>query len=52
MVWQALEGRFSLGSLAMFYQAFSQGQKLMGSMLENLDARSISMACSWGISAS
>ena len=36
MVWQALEGRFSLGSLAMFYQAFSQGQKLMGSLLENL----------------
>jgi ATP-binding cassette subfamily B protein len=36
MVWQALAGRFSLGSLAMFYQAFSQGQKLMASMLENL----------------
>jgi ATP-binding cassette subfamily B protein len=36
MVWQALEGRFTLGSLAMFYQAFSQGQRLMGSMLENL----------------
>jgi ATP-binding cassette subfamily B protein len=36
MVWQALAGRFSLGSLAMFYQAFSQGQKLMASLLENL----------------
>ena len=36
MVWQALAGAFSLGSLAMFYQAFSQGQKLMGSLLENL----------------
>jgi len=36
MVWQALAGRFSLGSLAMFYQAFSQGQRLMASMLENL----------------
>lgn len=36
MVWQALAGRFSLGSLAMFYQAFSQGQRLMGSLLENL----------------
>jgi ATP-binding cassette subfamily B protein len=36
MVWQALEGKFSLGSLAMFYQAFSQGQKLMGSLLDNL----------------
>ena len=36
MVWQAIEGRFSLGSLAMFYQAFSQGQRLMGSLLANL----------------
>jgi ATP-binding cassette subfamily B protein len=36
MVWQALAGRFSLGSLAMFYQAFTQGQRLMASLLENL----------------
>jgi ATP-binding cassette, subfamily B, bacterial len=36
MVWRALAGAFSLGSLAMFYQAFSQGQRLMGSLLENL----------------
>ncbi len=36
MVWLALAGKFSLGSLAMFYQAFSQGQRLMGSLLENL----------------
>ena len=34
--WRALQGRATLGDLALFYQAFSQGQGLMRSLLENL----------------
>ncbi|MCX6033086.1 MAG: ABC transporter ATP-binding protein [Chloroflexi bacterium] len=33
MAWRALAGRFNLGDLAMFYQAMSQGQRLMRSLL-------------------
>jgi len=33
MVWRALQGQVTLGDLALFYQAFSQGQGLMRSML-------------------
>ncbi len=36
MVWRALEGRVTLGEVAMFYQAFSQGQRLMRSLLESV----------------
>jgi ATP-binding cassette subfamily B protein len=34
--WRALHGLASLGDLALFYQAFNQGQGLMRSLLENL----------------
>jgi ATP-binding cassette subfamily B protein len=33
VAWRALEGRATLGDLALFYQAFSQGQRLMRSLL-------------------
>lgn len=33
MVWQALRGMASLGDLALFYQAFNQGQSLMRTLL-------------------
>ncbi|MCA9992192.1 MAG: ABC transporter ATP-binding protein, partial [Anaerolineales bacterium] len=33
MVWQVLQGQGSLGDLALFYQAFNQGQRLMRSLL-------------------
>ena len=36
MVWRALLRRVSLGEVAMFYQAFSQGQQLMRSLLDNV----------------
>jgi len=36
MVIRTLRGATSLGGLAMFFQAFSQGQKLMRSLLETL----------------
>jgi ATP-binding cassette, subfamily B, bacterial len=36
MVWKATKGMLSLGDLALFYQAFHQGQRLMRSLLENL----------------
>lgn len=36
MVVQTLRGATSLGGLAMFFQAFSQGQRLMRSLLETL----------------
>ena len=36
MVWQALQGLFTLGDLALFYSAFSQGQNLMRSLLQDL----------------
>lgn len=35
MVWRALQGLVSLGDLALFYQAFNQGQGLMRSLLGN-----------------
>jgi ATP-binding cassette subfamily B protein len=35
MVWQALQGLYTLGDLALFYQAFNQGQGLMRTLLEN-----------------
>ncbi len=33
MVWRAGTGKISLGGLALFYQAFSQGQRLMHTLL-------------------
>jgi ATP-binding cassette subfamily B protein len=36
MVWKAMHGLVSLGDLALFYQAFNQGQRLMRSLLENV----------------
>lgn len=35
MVWKAVLGAVTLGEVAMLYQAFSQGQKLMRSLLES-----------------
>jgi ATP-binding cassette subfamily B protein len=34
--WQAILGLFSLGSLAMFYGAMNQGQRLMHNLLDNV----------------
>lgn len=36
MLWGALQGLLSLGDLALFYQAFNQGQSLMRSLLSNV----------------
>ena len=36
MVWQAMQGQASLGDLALFYQAFSLGQKLVRELLGNV----------------
>lgn len=36
MVWRALHGLITLGELALFYQAFNQGQQLMRALLENV----------------
>jgi ATP-binding cassette, subfamily B, bacterial len=36
MGWQVLQGLGSLGDLALFYQAFNQGQSLMRNLLQNL----------------
>lgn len=36
MFWRALQGRATLGDLALFYQAFQRGQGLLRSLLENL----------------
>jgi ATP-binding cassette subfamily B protein len=36
MVWQALLGLVTLGDLALFYQAFQQGQRLMRSLLDGV----------------
>jgi ATP-binding cassette subfamily B protein len=38
MGWQALLGAVSLGMLALFYQAFNQGQQLLRSLLGNFSA--------------
>ena len=35
MVWQVLHGQATLGELALFYQAFNQGQGLLRSLLES-----------------
>jgi ATP-binding cassette subfamily B protein len=35
MVWQAVQGAITLGSLALFYQALNQGQHLMRSLLDH-----------------
>ncbi|MFB2935994.1 ABC transporter ATP-binding protein [Aerosakkonemataceae cyanobacterium BLCC-F154] len=36
MLWQVLLKRLTLGDLALFYQAFNQGQTLMRNLLQNL----------------
>lgn len=36
MLWKAMQGSLTLGDLALFYQAFQQGQRLMGTLFENL----------------
>ncbi|HEX5415820.1 MAG TPA: ABC transporter ATP-binding protein, partial [Chloroflexota bacterium] len=36
MVWRAVLGQITLGDLALFYQAFDQGQRLLRSLLESL----------------
>ena len=36
MVWRALKGWVTLGDLALFYQAFNQGQRLTRSLLGNV----------------
>jgi ATP-binding cassette, subfamily B, bacterial len=36
MFWQALQGRYTLGDLAMFYQAMNQGQNLMRTILRGV----------------
>ncbi len=36
MGWRALQGTVTLGDLALFYQAFNQGQGLMRSLLDSL----------------
>jgi ATP-binding cassette, subfamily B, bacterial len=36
MLWKAVQGVFTLGDLALFYQAFNQGQRVTGTLLANL----------------
>ena len=36
MAWRTMQGLISLGELALFYQAFYQGQALMRSLLQNV----------------
>jgi len=36
IVWRVVQGKFSLGDLAFFYQAFSQGQRLMRTLLQGI----------------
>ena len=36
MVWRAIQGLVTLGDLALFYQAFHQGMRLMRSLLDNI----------------
>ena len=36
VVWQALQGRVTFGDLVLFYQAFSQGQHLMRTLLQSM----------------
>ncbi|MEM7033148.1 MAG: ABC transporter ATP-binding protein [Chloroflexota bacterium] len=35
MAWRTVQGHFSLGDLALFYQAFNQAQKLMRTLMES-----------------
>ena len=35
MMWQAIQGIVTLGDVALFYQAFSQGQRMMKTLLNN-----------------
>jgi ATP-binding cassette subfamily B protein len=36
MLWKTVQGVFTLGDLALFYQAFNQGQRVTGVLLGNL----------------
>ena len=36
MLWRTVNGQATMGDLALFYQAFNQGQRLMRSLLENV----------------
>jgi ATP-binding cassette subfamily B protein len=36
MLWKVVQGAFTLGDLALFYQAFHQGQSRMSALLEDL----------------
>ena len=36
IVWRALRGEATLGDLALFYQAFNQGQSLVGGLLQGM----------------
>lgn len=36
MIWRVIHGLATLGDLALFYQAFNQGQRLMRTLLENV----------------
>jgi ATP-binding cassette subfamily B protein len=36
MFWRVVKGQNTLGDLALFYQAFNQGQRLMRTLLENV----------------
>ena len=36
MVWRAVQGLMTLGDLALVYQAFNQGQRMMRAVLENV----------------
>ena len=36
MIWRTVDGKATMGDLALFYQAFNQGQRLLRSLLENV----------------
>ncbi len=36
MIWRTIKGTATMGDLALFYQAFNQGQRLLRSLLENV----------------
>ncbi|NOX60438.1 MAG: ABC transporter ATP-binding protein [Chloroflexi bacterium] len=36
MIWRAVQGAVTLGDVALFYQAFSQGQRMMRTLLNNI----------------
>jgi ATP-binding cassette, subfamily B, bacterial len=38
MAWRAARGQVSLGDLALFYQAFNQGQRMMRTLLQNVSS--------------